>query len=50
MILSESMKHIAAGNWWLAVFPGLLLLLAVMLFDVAGENLKRLWNPNSGNE
>ena len=50
VILSESMKHIAAGNWWLAVFPGLLLLLAVMLFDVAGENLKRLWNPNSGNE
>lgn len=50
VILSESMKHIAAGNWWLAAFPGLLLLLAVMLFDVAGDNLKRLWNPNSGNE
>lgn len=50
VILSESMKHIATGNWWLAVFPGLLLLLAVMLLDVAGENLKRLWNPNSGNE
>ena len=50
VILSESMNHIAAGNWWLAVFPGLLLLLAVMLFDVAGDNLKRLWNPISGNE
>ena len=50
VILSESMKHIAAGNWWLAAFPGLLLLLAVMLFDVAGESLKRLLNPNSGNE
>ena len=50
VILSESMNHIATGKWWMAVFPGLLLLLAVMLFDVAGENLKRLLNPNSGNE
>ena len=50
VILSESMKHITTGKWWMAVFPGLMLLLAVVLFDVAGENLKRLLNPNSGNE
>ena len=50
VILSESMQHIAAGKWWMAVFPGLMLLFAVILFDVAGENLKRLLNPNSGNE
>lgn len=50
VILSESMKHITTGKWWMAVFPGLMLLLAVALFDVAGENLKRLMNPNSGNE
>lgn len=50
VILSESMNHIATGKWWMAVFPGLMLLAAVMLFDVAGENLKRLLNPNSGNE
>ncbi len=50
VILSESMQHIAAGKWWMAVFPGLMLLFAVILFDMAGENLKRLLNPNSGNE
>lgn len=50
VILSESMKYIAAGKWWLAVFPGLLLLIAVLLFDVIGENLKKLWNPGTGNE
>lgn len=50
VILSESMKYIATGKWWLALFPGLMLLLAVMLFDVIGENLKKLWNPGSGNE
>ncbi len=50
VILSESMKYIATGKWWLALFPGIMLLVAVMLFDVIGENLKRLLNPNSGNE
>lgn len=50
VILSESMKYIAAGKWWLAVFPGLMLLIAVLLFDVIGENLKKLWNPATGNE
>lgn len=50
VILSESMKHIATGKWWLALFPGIMLLAAIMLFDVVGENLKRLLNPGSGNE
>ncbi|MEG0963214.1 MAG: ABC transporter permease [Lachnospiraceae bacterium] len=50
VILSESMKYIATGKWWLALFPGILLLLAVILFDVIGENLKRLMNPGTGNE
>lgn len=50
VILSESMKYIAMGKWWLALFPGLMLLIVIILFDVIGENLKRLWNPNSANE
>lgn len=50
VILSEAMKHIATGKWWLALFPGLLLLIAVILVDAFGENLKKLWNPGSGNE
>ena len=50
VILSEAMRHIATGKWWLALFPGLMLIVAVILFDVIGENLKRLLNPDSGNE
>lgn len=50
VILSEAMQHISTGKWWLALFPGLMLLIAVLLFDVIGENLKKLWNPESGNE
>lgn len=50
VILAESMNHITTGKWWMALFPGLMLLLAVVLFDLIGETLKKLWNPNSGNE
>ncbi len=50
VILSEAMNHIATGKWWLAVFPGMMLLIAVVLFDVIGDHLKKLWNPGSGNE
>lgn len=49
-ILSEAMKFIVTGKWWLCVFPGLMLLIAVMLFDVIGEKLKMLLNPGSGNQ
>lgn len=49
-ILSEAMKHIVIGKWWLCLFPGLMLLIAVMLFDVIGDKLKMLLNPGSGNE
>jgi len=50
VILSESMNYITTGKWWMAVFPGAMLLTAVILFDVIGDNLKKLWNPGSGNE
>ena len=45
IILSESMKYLAAGYWWLAALPGLSLLLIVLLFDVLGENVKKLIHP-----
>ncbi len=47
IILSESMKYLAMGRWWLALFPGLFLVFTVVLFDVAGENLRRLMDPGS---
>jgi len=43
IILSESMQYLAAGAWWLAVFPGAALVAAVLLFDALGERLKRLF-------
>lgn len=50
IILSESMSYLSAGMWWLAVFPGLALVLTVMLFDVVGSNLRRIVDPHSSQE
>lgn len=47
IILSESMGHLAMGRWWLAVFPGLLLVFTVVLFDLAGESLRKILDPAS---
>lgn len=47
IILSESMKYLVLGKWWLALFPGLALVLIVVLFYMLGENLRKLINPNS---
>lgn len=49
LILSEAVKHISIGNWWLAVFPGLMLILVAKSFDSIGEQLSMLFNPNSAN-
>ena len=50
IILSESMKYLVTGKWWLALFPGLMLVLTVILFDVAGESLRKLIDPGSAHK
>jgi peptide/nickel transport system permease protein len=42
IILSESMKYLSTGMWWLAFFPGLCLVFVVRTFDSIGENLRKL--------
>lgn len=50
IILSESMRYLTAGMWWLTVLPGASLLMMVLLFDRIGEDLQRLLNPASAQE
>ena len=50
IILSESMKYLVTGKWWLALFPGAMLVLTVVLFDVAGESLRKIIDPASAQE
>lgn len=47
VILSESMNYLSAGYWWLAFFPGLSLLIVVLLFDLVGDKLQSLVNPET---
>lgn len=50
VILSEAMRYLVTGQWWLAVFPGVLLVVVVGLFYTMGENLRKLTNPGSVHE
>ena len=50
IILSESMKYISAGMWWTAVFPGLVMVLIVLLVDRVGDNLRMIIDPYSAQE
>lgn len=50
IILSESMKYLSSGMWWLAFFPGLCLLIIVQVFDVIGEKVRWLIDPNRAHE
>lgn len=50
VILSESMKYLITGKWWLALFPGLMLVLTVVLFDQGGTSLRKILDPGSVHE
>ena len=50
IILSESMKYLSSGMWWLAFFPGLCLLMIVRMFETVGGNLRLLIDPVRANE
>src|SRR5690554_1825062 len=48
IILSEAMGYLSSGMWWLALFPGLMLLLMVAVFDNLGRNLRKVFDPFKG--
>ena len=47
IILSESMRYLSAGYWWLAVLPGVALLIAVEAFGILGASLRALLDPKT---
>lgn len=46
IILSESMRYLMMGSWWLAVFPGALLVGVVLSMQGLGESLRRFTDPS----
>lgn len=49
-ILSDAMKYISTGSWWLAFFPGLMLVVLVLLAYALGDDLKKLTDPRTAQE
>ena len=47
IILSESMKYLTSGKWWLAFFPGLSLVLVSMMVDNIGKKIGKLIDPKT---
>lgn len=50
ILLSESMRHLSTGYWWLAVLPGASLVFTVKLFDTLGNNLRTVFDPRTAQE
>lgn len=47
ILLAESMRHLSTGCWWLAVMPGVMLVVTVKLFDILGNSVRVLLSPKS---
>ena len=47
IILSEAMMYIQAGYWWLGFFPGLMLVVLMLMIFGIGNGIQKLLNPHT---
>jgi peptide/nickel transport system permease protein len=45
IMVAEGANFIVSGEWWMAVFPGLWLMLAVFTFNLLGDGLRDIVDP-----
>lgn len=45
IMVAEGANFIVSGEWWLAVFPGLWLMIAVFTFNLLGDGLRDIFDP-----
>jgi peptide/nickel transport system permease protein len=45
IMVAEGAAFIVSGEWWIALFPGLALMLAVFCFNLLGDGLRDLIDP-----
>ncbi|MDQ0314563.1 ABC transporter permease [Amorphus orientalis] len=45
IMVAEGANYIVSGEWWLALFPGLWLMLAVFTFNMMGDGLRDIVDP-----
>ena len=46
-MLNSSQNYLLSGDWWLAVFPGLFIVLAVLSINLVGDALQEAFNPRA---
>jgi peptide/nickel transport system permease protein len=45
IMVAEGAGYIVSGEWWIALFPGLALMLAVLTFNLMGDGLRDIVDP-----
>lgn len=45
IMVAEGANYIVSGEWWLAMFPGFALMLAVFTFNLLGDGMRDLVDP-----
>ena len=45
IMVAEGANFIVSGEWWLAIFPGLALMLTVFTFNLLGDSLRDIVDP-----
>jgi peptide/nickel transport system permease protein len=45
LMVSEGAGYVVSGEWWIPLFPGLALMLAVLTFNLLGDGLRDLVDP-----
>lgn len=45
IMVAEGATYIISGEWWVALFPGLVLMVAVFTFNLLGDGLRDLIDP-----
>jgi ABC-type dipeptide/oligopeptide/nickel transport system permease subunit len=44
-MLGDSYKYLASGSWWAVLFPGIMIMLAVLGFNLFGDGLRDALDP-----
>ena len=47
ILVAEGARYIASGQWWMFLFPGLALMLAVFTFNLLGDALRDILDPKA---
>ncbi len=45
IMVAEGARFIASGQWWVALFPGLALMITVFVFNLMGDGLRDILDP-----